>query len=150
MFNVAENIYWLPTQNASRRPYTVMIYCVSTLKMYLLCHISYHSKSPRFNGAEGIYWLPFYVCLGSNGPMISPYSCLTCGILVTRNLPHECQPMELIWDQMAAILQMTFSIAFSWLKMCLLLYVYHWNVFPGSILPYTSFGWDNGLAQNRR
>ena len=110
MFNVAENIYWLPTQNVSQRPDIVMIYCVSALKIYLLYHISYHSKSPLFNGAEGIYWLPFYVCLGSNGPMISLYSCLTCGFLVIRNLPHECQPIELIWNQMAAILQIHFQL----------------------------------------
>ena len=35
------------------------------------------------------------------------------------------------WDKMAAILQTTFSNAFSWMKITISLLEFHWNMFPG-------------------
>ena len=54
-------------------------------------------------------------------------------------------------DKMATTLVMTFSNAFSWVKICSFWFKFHWNVFIGFHLNlYTSTGADNGLAPNSR
>ena len=50
---------------------------------------------------------------------------------------------------MAAIFHMTFSNAFSWMKMLEFRLKFHWSLFLGSNQPYSSIGSDNGLVSGR-
>ena len=38
------------------------------------------------------------------------------------------------WDKMTAFLQTTFSHTFSWMKIVVFLFEFHWNLFPGILL----------------
>ena len=53
-------------------------------------------------------------------------------------------------DKMAAIFWMTFSNAFSWMKMYEFRLRYHWSLFPRVQLTISRIGSDNGLAPARR
>ena len=53
-------------------------------------------------------------------------------------------------DKMDAISHMTYSSAFSWMKMLEFRLNFHWSLFPGASWQYSSIGSDNGLAPNRR
>ena len=55
------------------------------------------------------------------------------------------------WDKMAAIFQMTFSNAFSWMKMYRFRLRFHWGFIPrGPINNIPAFGLDDGLVPARR
>ena len=54
------------------------------------------------------------------------------------------------WDKMADIFQMTFSDAFTWLKMYEFRLRLHWNLTLREQLQYSHICWDNGLAPNRQ
>ena len=57
------------------------------------------------------------------------------------------------WDKMAAILQMTLSNAFSWMKIYEFCLRFHWNLFPRfewTIFHPSIVGSDYGLASTRR